>query len=50
MFQANYKDTRMTLTETVMVSFLSWTLVKFLFPGIFSKIILFKRLRILEDY
>ena len=36
MFQANYKDTRITLTETVL---LSWTLDKFLFPKIFSKII-----------
>ena len=46
MFQANYKDTRITLTETVL---LSWTLDKFLFPKIFSKIILFKLSRILED-
>ena len=49
MFQANFKDTRMILTETVLLSFLSWTSHKFLFPGIFSKIILFKRSRILED-
>ena len=49
MFQANYKDTRMTLTETVLLSFLLWTLDKFLFPGTFSKIILFKRWRIFED-
>ena len=46
MFQANYKDSRITLTETVL---LSWTLDKFLFPKIFSKIILFKLSRILED-
>ena len=37
MFQANYKDTRVTLTETFKVSFLLWTLDKFLFPGVFSK-------------
>ena len=30
-------DTRMTLTETVLLPFLLWTLDKFLFPGVFSK-------------
>ena len=49
MFQGNYKDSRMTLSKTVLLSFLSWTLDKFLFPGIFSKIIFFKCSKILED-
>ena len=49
MFQAHYKDTRMTLTETVLLSFLSWTLDNFLFPGILLQIIYFKLSRNLED-
>ena len=49
MLQANYKDTRMTLTETFLLSFLESTFDKFLFPGLFAKIYLFKRSRILED-
>ena len=39
----------MTLTETVLLSFLSWTLGKFLFPGIFLQIVFFKLSRNLED-
>ena len=49
MFLTNYKDVRITLTEAVLVSFLSWTLDKFLFPGVFQIMILFKRSRILEE-
>ena len=49
MFLANYKDVRITLTETVLVSFLSWTLDKFLFPGVFQIMVLFERSKILEE-
>ena len=37
MSKINYKDIRVALTETVLLSFLLWTLDKFLFPGVFSK-------------
>ena len=37
MFLANYEDTGITLIEAALVSFLPFTLDKFLFPGLFSK-------------
>ena len=37
MFQATHKDTQLTLTETVLLSFLSPTLNKLLFAEAFSK-------------
>ena len=43
------EDTRMTLTEAVLVSCLLLILGKFCFLGYFQKIILFKRSRILEE-
>ena len=39
----------MTLTETVLLSFLWWSLDKVLFPGVFQEMILFKRSGILEE-
>ena len=37
MLQANYKDTRITLTEVVHESFFVVNFNKFLFPGVLSK-------------
>ena len=38
MFQGNYNDTRLTLTETVLLSFLPPTLNMVLFAGFLSEV------------
>ena len=49
MFQANYKDTRKTLTETVLLSSLSWDFGQVFVSWDIFKNYLFKLSRILED-